>query len=227
MDADATCQDDEDMCVVTWESSSGSSSDNLEVREAQLQALDYRAWMAFRCAQQGPTFPLEGDETLPQVQSANRLLYRKDRASLTSLASREELPVKNFKGDLLSAIESGHCILNGDVSGGLLYFNENMPAYLSSDNARVKVVRYCRYPGMKIKAMAENRDEWDADDWNAYEKECVRLVAMGREDDGDEGSDEDPGKPDEPGDTMEAPLASEVKTSVVKMNARADALHLY
>ena len=213
LDANDPCQDDEDMCVVSWEAT--CLPEAKEVHEAHLQALDYHAWIAFRCARQGATYPLEGDETVPKVQSADVQLYRKNRASLTSLTLREELSVDSFNVDLAYAIESGECILNGNVSGGGLYFNEHMRTYLISGNANVKVVRYYRYPGMTLKAMAENRDEWDAEDWGAYEKERVFLMAMGREDDGGEESYDDGGKPDEPEDTMRAPHQDEVRCAIV------------
>jgi hypothetical protein len=74
LEAGDQCHEDDDEAIVAWSCDAGTA-----VREARVEILDNRSWMALRCAQQGPDFSLQGEKAEPSIGSNNIPKFRKKR----------------------------------------------------------------------------------------------------------------------------------------------------
>lgn len=53
----------------------------------------------------------------------------------------------------------------------------SMQSFLKQNNIRthLRILWYKKLFHLRIKAMSDNQDEWDSNDWNVYEQEKSRL----------------------------------------------------
>lgn len=155
--------------IILWEEE--EENGQKIIYQGLVMVLTYEAWIAFRCARQGCYFPIKGQMNLPSISSDPLCEYKIEMSSCTT----NEIECDKFYNDL--QLNSNKVYTGNDSSFPLLYYNESMQSFLKQNNIKthLRVLWYKKIVHLRIKAMSENKDEWDSNDWDVYEQEKSRL----------------------------------------------------